>query len=279
MADISYDVLKKRVFLDRNFDLGKYSEEYVKRRVNSRMFVLKIEKDNFSIYADFLKKNPEEYPKLFDAFSINVTEFFRDVPLWKLLRQKYFPELIELKKNSQAPCVRVWSAGCSTGEEPYSIAMLFNDILPGNFTFSITATDIDRDALEKASKGVYDEAQLKNAGQVNPFYLKKHFTAEPDEKHPDCKKFRVSDGLKRNIIFRHNNFTADDPPRMMDIVFCRNAMIYIAREAKESIFRKVHDSLVEGGLFIIGKSEILPVTRENNSFKLECQLEHIYRKA
>ena len=278
MIENEYALLRQRVFIDRQFDLSKYSEDYVKRRINARLFVLKIKKDNFAVYAEFLKKDPQEYVKLFDAFSINVTEFFRDPPLWNTLRQKYFPRLIEEKKKNTLPNIKIWSAGCSTGEEPYSIAMLLEGLLPPGFSLSITATDIDNDALEKAARGVYDEAQLKNASAVDKAIIKKYFCPVADEKHKDLMKMKITEGLKKYITFSQGNFMSDAGPRMNDMVFCRNAMIYIARHAKELIFQKVYDSLVDGGLFIIGKSEILPVLQGTYKFGIEFQPEHIYRK-
>ena len=155
MDDQSFAKLKAKVLFQRKFDFDNYSQDYVKRRINVRTMNLGLSLDDWDAYVKYLDENPGEYDKLFDAFSVNVTEFFRDPSLWIFLRDGFLKNFFAERAASGRTLLRIWSAGCSTGEEPYSLAIILKELLPPKISPVIIATDIYPDALARAQEGVY----------------------------------------------------------------------------------------------------------------------------
>lgn len=277
MDERDFEKFKQKVRGDTGFDLNQYSQEYVKRRIGSRMAMIGLKPDEWGGYIKAIDKNPEEYPKLFDFFSVNVTEFFRDPSLWRKLRKDTLPNILKDKAALKSTCFRVWSAGCSTGEEPYSLAMTLKDMIPSNMILSITATDIDADALTKAQAGLYSKESLKNIGLIDQTWLSKYFTKEVDEKKK-IERFRISNDVKRMVLFKKHSFLADQPLTQMDMIICRNAMIYISHDVKDKLLEIFHRSLCHGGYLIVGKSEIIFMGKSKNLYYPVDAVEHIYRK-
>jgi len=277
MENLNFERIKRRVFTDKGFDLNQYSQEYVKRRINARIMALGMEKDSWSSYVKLLESNPDEYTYLFDAFSINVTEFFRDITPWKVMSEKFFPELINEKKRYKPQSLRIWSAACSSGEEPYSIAIILKEILPPNFILSIIATDIDPDALERARKGFYGAASVKNVEKMNPEWFRKYFTDAPPERSGE-PRYRISESIRKMVFFKKHNFLADTPLIQIDVIFCRNATIYLTPEVKGRLMDVFFKSLVNNGILVIGKSEIIFMEKSKPYFYPIDAMEHIYRK-
>lgn len=283
--ETDFNKLKKRILTDKSFDLNEYSQNYVKRRLNARIISLELAKDSWGSYTKILEKDPKEYIRLFDTFSINVTEFFRDVSLWETLQRNVFPRIISEKtKIGTQPSIRVWSAACSSGEEPYSIAIIFKELLPRNISLTITATDIDEDALSKAREGIYQKDSLKNVGQICPGWLEKYFTQVVDPQAmsslqmTERRKYRISDEIKSMVVFKKHNFLSDVHFGKMDIIFCRNASIYLSGDVKNRLLEKFCDNLVNEGLLVVGKSEIIFQNKGSYSFATLDLKEHIYRK-
>ncbi|OGS17142.1 MAG: hypothetical protein A2219_03355 [Elusimicrobia bacterium RIFOXYA2_FULL_50_26] len=284
MDDFTYDKLKKKIFLDRGFDLDKYGQDYVKRRLNARMMVLNIKRDDWASYLKVIEHNIVEYVPLFDAFSVNVTEFFRDITVWQSLRDTFFPQVIAERRQYRPASLRIWSAACSSGEEPYTIAIILKEILPADVTLSIIATDIDDDALQKAAHGVYYRESLKNLEKNYPGWFKKYFTMVSQPVDPagaitnHTEKFQIADEIKRMVAFKRHNFLIDRAPSQMDIIFCRNVMIYLAAPVKDTIMDMFSNALAPHGMFVVGKSEIIFLGRGKDYFYPVDAREHIYRK-
>lgn len=279
MINDLFEALKKKIKTDRRFDLDQYGQDFVKRRINARLMSLKITQNDWGAYFKVLESDPEEYVKLFDCFSVNVTEFFRDISAWKALREKYLPAFLEGKRKKNSKTLKIWSAACSSGEEPYSIAMMLKGFVPGDIQISITASDIDSDALSKAKKGVYAADQLKNVEGFHSGFMEKYFKLLPKESSGPSNAFekdryQISDQIKNMVLFIKHDFLADTPLQDMDIIFCRNVMIYIAQKSKQALISVFNKALAPDGLLVIGKTEVL-FTNEFTSLDLK---EHIYCK-
>lgn len=155
--DQGFLALQKRIFKERGLDLSQYKEKCLKRRIDVRLRVTGAQ--SYLEYMVVLRKDPKEYDRLFDTLTINVTNFFRDINTYSVIENKVIPELVSSKKNQGKKIIRIWSAGCASGEEPYSIAILFHEILKesiGDFLISIYATDIDEEVMGKAKKAEYE---------------------------------------------------------------------------------------------------------------------------
>lgn len=242
----------------RGLRLDCYRESYLRRRIELRMRYLGIK--DFSEYLGYIKNNGTEIDELLNTIAINVTEFMRDKTPFDFLKQKILPELAIRKKGF----IRFWSAGCASGEEAYSIAISVLETLP-NSSFSIYATDIDEDSLKKAISGVYRKEQLKN---LSPYLVGKYF-----EKIEEG--FKVKDVLRKNIRFKKHDLTSQPPiTKYLDVIFCRNVLIYFTEEQKEKVLGDFYEALNSGGYLVIGKCE--SITKKG--FQCVNLSDKIYRK-
>lgn len=277
MSENDFIAFKKKVLFDKKFNFDNYSQDYVKRRVSVRMMNLKLELGDWAGYCAKLDSDRNEYESLFDAFSVNVTEFFRDPPLWLFLKQHLLPKMADEAAAKGRNSLRIWSAGCSTGEEPYSLAILIKDCIAPKIHVSIVATDIDPDAIARAQEGIYGEAALKNLSVLSPLYLKQHFTNAGVTAY-GSEKFRINEDIRGMVQFRKHHFIDDTPFSSLDLILCRNAMIYVGRDTKKKVLSTFHRSLAEGGRLILGKTEVVFASRGGNLFSIESLSEHVYRK-
>ncbi|MCX8182672.1 MAG: protein-glutamate O-methyltransferase CheR [Candidatus Methanomethyliaceae archaeon] len=239
--DISDEELKRiiRVVEDQGLTISYFKKDFLKRRIKSRMLMTK--KDTVAEYYNLIKRDRNEVISLLDSAFINVSEFFRDPPLWDALS-------VILRSLSRNNFIRIWSAGCSCGEEPYSLALLISETLPNNGSVRIIATDIDENALKIAASGIYDQKSLRN---VQPYLLSRYFIKEGDD------KFRASERLKELVRFSKHDITKDRIFMYCDIILCRNLMIYFPREVQRELIKKFWSALKPGGYLVIGMSEIL----------------------
>jgi len=233
-------------FIEQTLEIhcGNYKEDYIKRRLLSRM--RSTSTTTYTDYLKYLKSNPPEIELLRNALTINVTEFFRDHDVYEVLPQEVLPELFKQRKR-----LRIWCAGCSTGEEPYSIAMILNEMTAHNPELSaqIFATDIDKVVLAKAQEGIYNE---KAMGKLTEAQIHRHFTRLPDG------NWQVKSHLKEMIRFRPHDLMSGVPiSRWLDLITCRNVTIYFTEHQKDELARMFHAALVTGGYYIMGKTEYL----------------------
>jgi two-component system CheB/CheR fusion protein len=230
----------------RGFDFNAYKRPSLTRRVRQRMQTVGV--DRFADYTDFLEVHPDEFAQLFNVILINVTSFFRDELSWTFLRDAVLPTI--LASGSAADPVRVWSAGCASGEETYSIAMLLAEAL-GRDGFrdrvKIYATDIDDGALDEARAATYNGKQVQ---AVPPALLDAYFTR-------DGERFVFDKELRRSVIFGRHDLTLDAPISRVNILMCRNALMYFNTEAQKRILARFHVALVDTGVLFLGKAEML----------------------
>jgi chemotaxis methyl-accepting protein methylase len=203
-------------------------------------------------YADYqalLERTPAEYELLKDAITINVTRFYRNAETWNLLRAKLLHEICESDGE-----VRAWSAGCSSGEEPYTLAVLMADYLdrhgvPDRLArVTIDATDIDRDCLDRAQAGRYRREALAD---VPPDLVSRYF-------EEDGKGYRVVERVRRRVMVRALDLSSEPPPRRhYQLILCRNVVIYFGRQTQERVFQAFAEALAPGGILVLGKVETL----------------------
>ena len=229
-----------------NFDFREYKEASLMRRVRGRM--THVHTETFEAYARFLDTHPEEHVMLFNAILINVTSFFRDGEAWAALREQIVPRMVENAEGSRS--IRVWSAGCSSGEEAYSLAILLAEHLgdrAATFQIRIYGTDLDEDALSAARQATYRTEQLK---EVPDHLLERYFTREG-------QLWKVRRDLRRWCIFGAHNLTQMPPLSHIDLLVCRNVLIYFGSALQERIITRFHYALREGGFLFLGRSESL----------------------
>jgi two-component system CheB/CheR fusion protein len=249
----------------RGFDFTGYKRASLRRRVARRMDELGV--DTYPEYIDQLEASPEEFQALFATIPINVSSFFRDKPVWDYLADTVIPALMS-EKSGHEP-IRVWSAGCATGEEPYSIAMLLAEAL-GERAYrervKIFATDVDTDAVDKARQGIYGPKELERV----PDGLRDRYFDPVEENFGFKKDFR------RSVIFGVNDLIGDAPISRLDLLLCRNTLIYFNAETQSGVMRRLHLALAESGILVLGKSELLLTFTEG--FAPEDLTLRIFRK-
>jgi two-component system CheB/CheR fusion protein len=227
-------------------DFSMYKKTTLLRRIGRRQEVHKINK--MQDYIRFLMGNPAEIEILFKELLIGVTNFFRDPAVWKKLRENILPDLINELPDGQT--VRAWVTSCSTGEEAYSLAIIFREAvleaeIPKNVYLQIFATDIDREAIEKARKGIFSS---NIAIDVSPELLGRYFTPEGDG-------YRVNSSIREMIVFAEQNVIRDPPFTKLDILSCRNLLIYMESELQKKLIALYYYALKPGGVLILGSSE------------------------
>ncbi|RKD25705.1 chemotaxis protein CheR [Ammoniphilus oxalaticus] len=218
-------------------DLSLYKEAQMKRRLTSLRN--KRGYDDFSSYLKAIAADQELYDELLDRITINVSEFFRNYSRWEILMKKILPRLLREK-----PRLKIWSAACSTGEEPYSLAMGLTQ-LTSLRNVDILATDIDRGALERAKEGIYPERSLAEC----PKPLRAKYFEQREQ------LYHVSNEIKQAVRFRRHNLLADSFETGFDLIVCRNVMIYFTEEAKHTLYEKFSQALRPGGVFFVGSTE------------------------
>jgi two-component system, chemotaxis family, CheB/CheR fusion protein len=225
-------------------DFSNYKQPTIIRRISRRMNIKGI--NNFTDYLDYLNMNSDEVETLGKEFLIGVTKFFRDEEAYNFLAGKVIPDIVD-KKNPNDQ-LRIWVAGCSTGEEAYSIAILVREYLDKvkkELEVKIFASDIDREALDFASKGLYTQSSLS---EVSEDRLHDYFIKEEG-------KYRVAQRVRRMVIFSPHNVTNDPPFSRIDLVSCRNMLIYLNPMLQKRVIEKFHYALVMQGYLLLGSSE------------------------
>ena len=249
--DKAHSAFDKIVILLRaqtGHDFSLYKKNTIYRRVERRMGIHQI--DQIASYVRFVQQNPQELDLLFKEFLIGVTNFFRDPAAWETLKAQVIPALLKDRPASQA--VRVWVPGCATGEEPYSLAMVFREALEQlklarNHTIQIFATDLDRDAIEKARAGIFP---ANIAADVSSERLSRFFV------HLE-RGYQVSKPVREAVIFASQNVIMDPPFTKLDLVSCRNMLIYMMPELQKKLLPLFHYSLNPNGFLFLGSAETI----------------------
>lgn len=248
-----YEIFKKNVFQLTKIDLNCYKERQMRRRIDA--LITRSNVKGYDEYLTLLKTDQDKLEEFIAYLTINVSEFYRNPEQWQLLEKEMLPYLFErFGKN-----IKIWSAACSTGDEPYTLAMLLAKFIPMN-QIQITATDIDKQVLSKAQMGLYDEKSLKGLPKE---YISKYFTKI------GARSYQISDEVKRCVNFKQHNLLKDPYVKDYHLIICRNVMIYFTEEAKAEINKKFCDSLKQDGLLFVGSTEqiIAPNTLGFSTFK------------
>ncbi len=246
--DRELEMLLQKIYEERGMDFRDYKKASIKRRVQKRL-----EANNLTTYIqymDFLDRHPEEYSLLFDTLLINVTEFFRDPEAFEILEKNVIPKMISRKRKGDT--IRIWSAGCASGEEPYSIGILLAEALGESinaYEIRIYATDIDESALIEARRGDFSESKLKN---VKKEFIDKYFTRENGN-------YRIGRTIRQMVVFGRQNLTTDAPISHLDLIVCRNVLIYFNLELQNKLLMRFHYALNRDGYIFFGKSESMLV--------------------
>lgn len=235
----NYEDFKKEFRFLSGIDLNFYKESQMKRRIDNF-----VSKNHCQGYVDFLaglKRDSDMYKTFITYLTINVSEFYRNPAQWQTLEETVIPYLIKHFGKR----LRIWSAACSTGDEPYSLAMVFSEYLnPGQF--EIIATDLDKEVLAKAKKGLYTEKSIKGL----PEKYRNKFLVKDGE-----GMYRVSDSLRKCITFREQNLLKDEYPKDVHLLVCRNVLIYFTDSAKDNIYKEFARSLKRDGILFVGSTE------------------------
>lgn len=241
-----FEALLEYLKQNRGFDFTGYKRASLMRRIQKRMQEIAIE--DYSDYTDYLEVHPDEFVLLFNTILINVTTFFRDQAAWDYLATEVIPRMLDRKELNEP--IRVWSAACASGEEAYTLAMIIAEAI-GIEQFQarvkIYATDADEEALTHARHATYDARQVVN---IPSNLLEKYF--EPSNQHYIFHK-----DLRRSIIFGRHNLVQDAPISRIDLLVCRNTLMYFNAEAQATILARFHFALQNNGFLFLGKAEML----------------------
>lgn len=234
----NYEKFKKDIYALAKIDLNAYKEKQMRRRINT--LITKNNIKSYGEYVAFIKKDKEKFEQFINFLTINVSEFYRNPDQWKILENELAPSLIQkFGKN-----LKIWSAACSTGDEPYSLVMALSRHIPLN-NIKVIATDIDRQVLDTARMGLYNE---KSIVAVPDEFKKKYFTKVGNS-------YQISDEIKKRVEFKEHDLLKDAYPTGCNLIVCRNVVIYFTEEAKDEIYQKFYKSLTTGGVLFIGSTE------------------------
>ncbi len=263
-----FNRLLRFIFENRGLDCKQYKPNYLKRRVSVRMRAR--ETPRYSDYLQLLRKDPEEYRSLLNDLTINVTEFFRDPDVYQALREKVLPEILEYKRAKRSNAIRIWSAGCATGEEPYSLAMLVHEYISrqkdsDSWMARITATDLDENSLQTARRGYYPVVNVLPGDRLD-----RYFAVEGDG-------WQVRNEILHMVKFYRADLMHRPSQRYMDIIVCRNVLIYFEKEMQKKLLQFFHQSLRRDGFLVLGKSEAI-VGTVGAQFEPYLRRERVYRK-
>lgn len=256
-------VIKRKI----GFNCEDYKQPHLKRRLAVRLRAT--ESKSYRDYTQMLLRDDEEVSKLKETLTVNVTELFRNPETFDSVRNNVLPELIKQKGINKV--IKVWSAGCSNGEEPYSIAIMLNEFFGRSikrYNISIQATDIDDDSIAKAETAIFQPKQLEKIGQerINRFFIKK-----------DNNNYQVIDEVKKLVKVKRHDLISGPKFSGFDIIFCRNVTIYFEQSLQEILYMNFYNALNDGGYFVMGKTETLvgPSTQLFKRFDLK---ERIFQK-
>ncbi len=273
--DPALNKILNHLYETNNVDLSGYRQTMIQDHIHKRCDVTMC-KDNYD-YLIYLEKNTHEAHVLIDSLTINVSWFFRNPLTFEYIANHILPVLAHEKAIDKTLSLRIWSNGCAMGEEPYSMAILINELFENSqkkLDTTIFATDIDRTVLEKARQGIYEFESIKD---VKYRLLKKYFSMQGNS-------FRLNEKIKERVYFSPYDILDKNsyaPPESVfggfDMVLCRNLMIYFNAAYQEKICNKLHKSLTKNGYLILGEAEI-PAETYRKYFKKVNECCHIYQK-
>ena len=247
-SDAAFAVLTAKIARERGFACASYKDKCLRRRIAVRMRARGVH--TYADYARVLDSDQHEYDKLLDALTINVTKLFRNWETYATIREQVVPALWALPD----PVISVWSAGCSSGEEPYSLAALFHQYAErigaaslAERRVQVLGSDIDARSLDAAACGAFEESDFSDT----PYELRDRYFAP-------VPPFTVVPEVRRMVRFERRDLLAEEaPPGQHHLICCRNVLIYFDRETQERLFQKFRDALAPTGFLVLGKVETL----------------------
>lgn len=255
---MNYEGFKAQVLTLTGINLSAYKENQMKRRIDA--LIKKNMCNGYDEYLTVIRNDRKSLEDFVTYLTINVTEFFRNPSQWEVLEKQIFPLLLQKKKN-----IKIWSAACSTGDEPYSLAMTLSTLMPTS-QIQILATDLDKEVLSKAQEGFYTSRSIANL----PNKFREKFMV------PVEGGFKVNDEIKRCITFKQHNLLKDPYPSGVDLIVCRNVLIYFTEEAKKNIYTNFNRALVDEGILFVGSTEQIIMCQD---FGFEPNKIFFYQKA
>ena len=243
--DADFDKYRAFIYEQSGITFTPANRAILESRLKERLREKKI--DSVDAYFSTIYSNKDELKDFLDSITTNLTRFFRNQPQFDALEKHVIPELLSIKKGSGNNTIRIWSAGCSTGEEPYTIAMLLSEILPAPWKYEILASDLSLKCLMTAKEGFYNESRIVG---IPDNYLAKYF-----EKVGDGYKVKAS--IQSNIKFDYHNLKNEAGQRGFDVIFCRNVIIYFDEAAQLAVINRFWDAMASKSFLFIGHSESL----------------------
>ena len=272
LTDAEFNELVKIIYDKTRIQMTNHKRALVTSRLSKRLRALHM--DSFREYIDFVKNaKDEELTNFVNAVTTNKTDFFRENKHFEYMKSNFLPEWEKKFKEGKVKNLRIWSAACSTGEEPYTIQMTLHEYFGSNYDrydIKVLASDIDTNVLAHGRAGIYKEESVE---PIQPNILRKYFLKGTGDKEG---LYKVKDILQKNLFFRQLNFKDEDFDihTQFDLIFCRNVIIYFDKEFQKELFNKFHRYLKEDGLVFIGHSETL----FGISDKFKYVFSNIYKK-
>ncbi|HZK20522.1 MAG TPA: protein-glutamate O-methyltransferase CheR [Treponemataceae bacterium] len=249
MADLltnsEFEKFSKFIYDNSGITFSATNRSILESRLKERLRVTKLQ--TIDEYYRLVVSDPEENKTMLDSVTTNLTRFFRNLPHFETLEKYVFPLLIKYKKAIGSNNIKIWSAGCSTGEEPYTIAMIAKEKLPPGFDIEIIASDLSLKSLMIGRQGFYPESRV---AAVPKYYLNKYFTAVNGG-------YQTKDEIMKTIKFDYHNLKHDSGLRKLDIIFCRNVLIYFDEMAQKAVINRFWESMASEAYLFIGHSESL----------------------
>ena len=245
LTDAEFERFRAVINRESGIHFSDSNRSILDSRLRERLRAAELE--SVDEYYRLIHDNSEELKILLDSVTTNLTRFFRNQAHFSALEHDVVPELIKMKQSAGSTKIYIWSAGCSTGEEPYSIAMLLSELVPKQISYEIIASDLSLKSLLIAREGYYPETRV---GGVPDHYLQRYFRQHGEG-------YTIADEIKNRIRFDYHNLKFDSGLRNLDLVVCRNVIIYFDDEAKQAVIEKFWDAMNENSYLIIGHSESL----------------------
>lgn len=245
LSDDYFEKYRKLIYDASGIHFSNSNRTILESRLKERL--KKSETPDLASYLDLIKRDKEEQKTLLDSVTTNLTRFFRNTAHFETFENYVIPDLIKAKQASGDKTVRLWSAGCSTGEEPYSLTMVLKEFLPADFSIVVTASDLSLKSLMIAKEGFYPEAKVKS---VPENYLKKYFTEKQNG-------YQINQEIRDLIKFDYHNLKFDSGKKNLDVVFCRNVLIYFDEVAQKAVIDRFWSAMDDHSYLFIGHSESL----------------------
>jgi chemotaxis protein methyltransferase CheR len=249
----------------RQFDLDQYKDRCIRRRIAKRLRSCKVV--DVASYLKRLAMDRDELDTLLATISIHVSQFFRNPDTYRILEQKILPDLCSRARAEGRNELTLWSAGCASGEEPYSLALLIDDMNVRDLKINILATDVSEPILDLARCGTFEALRLK---EVPPEVLNKYF-------HVENGHYQVIERIRNQVEFRQHNIMTASNYLPADLILCRNVMIYFTREEQERILSRFAATLPEHGALVLGRSETMSGAI-CSYYQSEFPVERVYRR-